>query len=150
MHPRHHYVSHSSHSLHSLHSDIDDPFYKECTEVLPHIAEKIFHREIYVNPDCKPPTQFGLVNSEQIIPDYYFTGKDMRGKLLECDFLFNIKDSIRNMRILNKYQQQYIEKLDKEECYRLLQEYNAVMKSVNEYIMSDSDDTISSVSYKKN
>jgi hypothetical protein len=143
MNPRHHYISPS------FSSDRNDPFYKECTEVLPHIAEKIFHRQIKISPDCTPPSEYGLVNSDQIIPDYYFTGKDLRGKLFECDFFYGIQDSIRNMRILNKYQEKYIENLDKEDCYQLLKEYNSVMATVNEYIMSDSEDTISSVSYKK-
>ena len=141
MNPRHHYVSTPAPL------DKNDSFYKECTEVLPHIAEKIFHRRIRVSPDCVPPSEYGLVNSEQIIPDYYFTGKDMRGKLFECDFFLGIQDSIRNMRILNKYQQKYIEELDKEECYQLLHEYNKVMVTVNEYIMSDSEDTVSTISY---
>jgi len=36
---------------------------------------------------------------------------------------YGIIDSIRNMRVLNDNQQEFVEKLSKEECYELLREY---------------------------
>ena len=126
--PRHRYVC-----------DNDDFFYNECKNVCPKIAEALCYHK---NKSCddssiNTPSSFGLENSEQIIPKYYFSGKDLKGKILECDFFFTIIDSIRNMRILNRYQQQYIERLEKEDCYQLLDEYNKVMEYIIAYIMID-------------
>jgi hypothetical protein len=132
--PRHVYVSKETKNS----NENDDFFYNECRNVCPSIAEALRRpeNEGCINL-CKSPSSYGLVNSEQIIPNYYFTGKDLKGKMLECDFYFSIIDSIRNMRVLSRYQQQYIERLEKEDCYQLLHEYNRVMKSVADYIMAD-------------
>ena len=118
----------------------DDTFYQTMKEVMPDIAEKVYHtNHCYGEPStsCKVPTKYGIENSEPIIPKYYLSGKDLKGKIFECDFHFSIVDSIRNVRILSKYQQEYIEKLDKEDCYELLREYNKVMEFISEYIMAD-------------
>ena len=143
-------------------------FYKECAEICPYINDSLQKQEkmkqeytqLLVldkklinygqgfseegNPTkfidgFQPPENFGMENSEQIIPKYYFYGKDLTGKLLECNYYYTIIDSIRNMRILNNYQIQYIEKLDKEDCYELLREYNKMMKNVIDYILLDED-----------
>jgi hypothetical protein len=118
----------------------EDRFYQEIKEVMPDIAEQVYHKNRgYGEPStsCKGPAQFGIDNSEQIIPKYYLSGKNLAGKLFECDFHYSIIDSIRNMRILSKYQQEYVERLEKEECYELLREYNKIMKFMTEYIMAE-------------
>ena len=50
---------------------------------------------------------------------------------------YDIVDSIRNMRVLLPCQQEFVEKLSKEECYELLREYNKVMEYVIDYILLD-------------
>ncbi len=50
---------------------------------------------------------------------------------------YGIIDSIRNMRVLNDNQQEFVEKLSKEECYELLREYNKIMEYVIDYILLD-------------
>jgi hypothetical protein len=132
----------------------DDIFYQTLKEIIPNIAAKVYHTkncygeghsvpttkfEGFSVDDWEVPTKYGLENSEPIIPTYYISGKDLKGKLFECDFHFSIVDSIRNVRILSKYQQEYIEKLDKEDCYELLREYNKVMKFITEYVMADNN-----------
>jgi len=61
-----------------------------------------------------PPSMPGLNNSEQIIPTYYLKktglvneeGEEI--KYINIDYLSIIKDDIRNLRKLNKYQIDYI------------------------------------------
>jgi len=61
-----------------------------------------------------PPSKSGLNNSEQIIPTYYLKktglvneeGEEI--KYINIDYLSIIKDDIRNLRKLNKYQIDYI------------------------------------------
>ena len=145
--PRHCYKSTpiESAAVQSIEStNIENRFYKECMEACPRIANEVYHRKREpekITASCRAPAMHGLENSEEIIPKYYFSGKDLNGKMIECDFHYNILDSIRNIRVLSKYQQQYIEKLDKEDCYQLLREYNKVMETVCEYIMLSDDDT---------
>ena len=62
--------------------------------------------------DWIPPKYHGLNNCNQIIPKYYFGSNVM--KYIDLDYLFIIKDSIRNFRKLDKYQLQYIRGLDHE------------------------------------
>ena len=61
-----------------------------------------------------PPSRSGLNNSEQIIPTYYLKktglvneeGEEI--KYINIDYVSIIKDDIRNLRKLNKYQIDYI------------------------------------------
>ena len=56
----------------------DDFFYKECKSVSPKIAEELRYHENESSTDSiKSPSSYGLENSEQIIPKYYFSGKDL-------------------------------------------------------------------------
>jgi hypothetical protein len=52
---------------------------------------------------------------------------------------YSIIDSIRNMRVLNNNQQEFVEKLSKEECYELLREYNKIMEYVVDYVLLDDE-----------
>lgn len=105
------------------------------------IIEAANHRSISC-PDItriswKPPQQHGLENSTRIVPDYYFqtyrTIQKMRGSedsLLDIDYLFMIKDDIRNMRKLNKYQIDYIQSLDDHTKNEILQEFHKACNSM--------------------
>ena len=62
--------------------------------------------------DWMPPKYHGLNNCNQIIPKYYLSSNVL--KCIDLDYLFMIKDSIRNFRKLDKYQLKYIRGLDHE------------------------------------
>ena len=51
----------------------------------------------------KPPSQYGLQNSNRIIPEYYFTSHNYN-QIFDIDYYNIIIDDIRNIRPLNKYQ----------------------------------------------
>ena len=55
-----------------------------------------------------PPENPGLDNSERIFEQYYLTNQDLKGKLFNINFLFTIEDNIRNIRVLNSYQIEYM------------------------------------------
>jgi hypothetical protein len=65
--------------------------------------------------EYKPPSSYGLRNSEPIIPNYYIKkfsfeidDKKYNVEYLQIDYLQVIKDDIKNMRKLNVYQIDYI------------------------------------------
>jgi hypothetical protein len=60
--------------------------------------------------DYEPPKEHGLSNCNFIIPEYYHLSKHP-SKILNIDYYEIIKDDIRNFRILNSYQIEYIKKL---------------------------------------
>ena len=71
------------------------------------------------------------VNNEYIflIQDcFYLMGK----KILDIDFYAIIKDDIRNCRVLNKYQLEYIKKLNDESKYELIEIFNQCVKLFND------------------
>jgi hypothetical protein len=70
----------------------------------------------------------GLENSQRILPDYYLTGKDLKGKMLNIDYITVIYDDIHNMRPLNEYQLAYIDALEGEEKQRVVIALNNTLK----------------------
>ena len=74
-----------------------------------------------------PPKEHGLKNSEYIIPIYY---KRPENRLLHIDYFNLIKDDIRNFRILNKYQMEYIQNLEHDQKNELLAIFNDCMQSI--------------------
>jgi len=115
----------------------NDVFYQECKKVSPELVEKVFYNKRDLGPitsSCRAPSTYGLQNSDQIIPNYYFKEKDLEGQVLEHDFYFSILDSIRNMRVLSKYQIEYIKELKKEDYCELLNEYNKIMIFMVDYV----------------
>jgi hypothetical protein len=64
------------------------------------------------------PKEHGLSNSDVIIPSYYKL-HEHPSKILDVDFYEIIKDDIRNYRILNKYQLEYIKEIDDKYKYEL-------------------------------
>jgi hypothetical protein len=51
--------------------------------------------------EYEPPKEHGLINSDVIIPQYYFNNKDP-SKILNINYYDIIKDDIRNYRVLKK------------------------------------------------
>lgn len=74
-----------------------------------------------------PPEKYGLSNSDQIIPQYYFMSKF---KYDNFNYFQIIKDDIRNMRKLNQYQINYIKKMDSEDKDELIELFNKVIGSI--------------------
>lgn len=82
----------------------------------------------------EPPTESGLSNSNVIIPAYYHIDKDP-SKILDIDYYDIIKDDIRNYRVLNSYQLEYIRNLTSHELKNeLIEVFNECIKGFNEII----------------
>ena len=68
----------------------------------------------------------------RIIPDYYINKTGIKVGALNFNFYKSIIDSIRNMRILSEYQFAFIENCTREEYQEIINEYNNVIKMLNE------------------
>lgn len=90
-------------------------------------------------PSSGVPEVHGLENSERILPAYYFTGKNLNGKLFEIDYLFTIEDDIHNMRPLNDRQLAFIDALDGEEKQKIIVMMNYMMKNITESFLATVD-----------
>ncbi len=89
-----------------------------------------------------PPLEHGLSNSERIIPSYYlrplsfiYNGEEKETTFLNVDFFSVIKDDIKNMRKLNKYQLYYIthnlSEQEKNEIFLIMNEsFNCLIDAV--------------------
>ena len=71
--------------------------------------------ELSTNKTWKPPSRPGLSNSEPIIPTYYlkkmeffYNNEKYEAKYIDKDYLCIIKDDLRNLRKLNRYQLSFI------------------------------------------
>jgi hypothetical protein len=83
--------------------------------------------------DYEPPKKSGLSNSDIIIPKYYNLHKNPN-KLFDISYYKIIKDDIRNCRLLNEYQINYIKTLSHEEKNELFDIYNQCTKLYNDII----------------
>jgi hypothetical protein len=102
------------------------PVNKRLSEILEIPPLEIISDEIW-----NPPEEYGLNNCNYIIPNYY---KRPKQGILDIEYYTIIIDDIRNLRPLNKYQLEYIMKLDdyyKNEIITLL---NNSMKSIVDLI----------------
>ena len=90
------------------------------------------------NTSYKPPSRYGLSNSEPIIPTYYIkyidtimNNKDVKIPYINVEYLTIIKDDIKNYRKLNQYQISHVKtKLsdeDKNNIIDLLLNVNAIL-----------------------
>jgi hypothetical protein len=79
---------------------------------------------------CTPPEKHGLSNSFCIIPAYY----QKNGNLTHINFFEIIKDDIRNLRPLNKYQLEYIKQMNSEDKTALIEIFNQSLKVVNDLL----------------
>jgi len=84
------------------------------------IIEKIYNTSSIENDKCAPPEKHGLSNSFRIIPEYY----QKEGRLTHVDFFEIIKDDIRNLRPLNKYQMKYIKQMNSEDKMMVIELFN--------------------------
>ena len=76
---------------------------------------KRLSREFGIEEIKPAPENYGLENSDVIIPSYYKLHEDP-SKIIDFDFYKIIQDDIRNGRKLNSYQIEYIKNL--KGCYK--------------------------------
>ena len=113
----------SSESSISCDSDLENYIIK--TNVCIRLSRELDLPEMVLD-ECgsfEAPEQHGLINSDVIIPEYYHIHKHP-SKILNINFYEIIKDDIRNLRPLNKYQLEYIKELTHENKNELLFIFN--------------------------
>jgi hypothetical protein len=102
-----------------------------------------------------PPAKPGLSNCQAIIPNYY---PRKYNTILDIDYLTIIKDDIKNCRVLNGYQMEYIQSLNTREKQELFVLFNQCVQMFNDYVLFEkpeiddheaSDDTNSSATTKE-
>lgn len=80
-----------------------------------------------------PPKEYGLRNSIYIIPDYY---NNSNTNYFNLNYFEIIKDDIRNMRVLNNYQMEYIKQLSHNEKNELFELFNQCLVTVNDIVLT--------------
>lgn len=78
-----------------------------------------------------PPEYPGLENSDRVFSRFYLTNQNLHGKIFDIDFLFTIEDNIRNLRLLNQYQLEYLNSLSQQQLIDLIIEYNEAYKMID-------------------
>lgn len=78
-----------------------------------------------------PPNQSGLDNCNYIIPHYYYNDNT---NYFNLDYYNIIKDDIRNMRPLNKYQIEYIKHLSDDKKNKLFEIFNDCLISISSMV----------------
>ena len=110
----------------------------ECLNIAPALA-----CEVGITPnlsrvpsmiDWTPPETHGLENSDRIIPLYYMTNKNMKGKMLYLNYFEIILDDIRNCRELNTHQLKYLSSCSCEEKMTVIREFNKLPPFVKEVL----------------
>ena len=92
--------------------------------------------------NIRPPSKHGLSNSEPI-PTYYlkkfksiYNGEELESLVLDVDYLTVIKDDIRNLRPLNKYQISFIKyNVNDDNKNDIIELFNDVLKTCIDVIM---------------
>ena len=79
-----------------------------------------------------PPTKHGLSNCQSIVPNYYARSYK---NILDIDYLTIIKDDIKNCRVLNDYQMEYIQSLNNCEKQELFVLFNQCVQMFNDYVL---------------
>lgn len=119
----------------------DDDKYEIQAKVCKRLSRELGIDEIQFDDDSRewtPPKKHGLSNSKRIIPAYYHYHENP-SKIHDIDYYKIIKDDVRNFRVLNTYQLQYITNLPHELKNELFMIYNECIKLCNEIIMTNSD-----------
>lgn len=103
------------------------------TKVCKRLSKEFGLDEVVIDESLikEPPKEFGLKNSDIIIPSHYHFDKHP-SKILEIDFYEIIKDDIRNFRALNKYQLEYIKEIKDEYKFELIEMLNKSIKDLTE------------------
>ena len=84
-----------------------------------------------------PPKIYGLSNSRRIIHPHFIKHN---GILSKIDYIDVIKDNIRNMRPLTKYELEYIKTLSRYELLELFEIIECVNQQILKcYVLSDDD-----------
>jgi hypothetical protein len=83
--------------------------------------------------EYEPPKTHGLSNANVIIPKYYNIHLDPT-KIININYYDIIRDDIRNCRVLNEYQLQYIKNLPSESKDELFTIFNDCLKFLNEVV----------------
>jgi len=89
---------------------------KESVDEIKYRKESVDEIKYTINEyECKPPSRYGLSNSEPIIPSYYtkylnciIDDKELEIPFMNIEYVTIIKDDIKNMRKLNNYQISHI------------------------------------------
>ena len=81
----------------------------------------------------EPPTEPGLANSNVIIPSYYHL-HNSSSKITSINYYGIIKDDVRNLRPLNKYQLEFVKTLTHEQKNKLLEIFNSCLETVSELL----------------
>jgi hypothetical protein len=106
------------------------------------IISEIQNPNVFIEDWSSPLETYGLENSERIFGQYYLTGKNLNGKIVNIDFLFTIFDNIRNFRPLTVYQLEYIKTLDNLANIMIIEEFNnsmEILKNNYEMILDNID-----------
>ena len=113
----------------------NDDNYVITTKVCKRLSKELGLQEIIFDETiiCEPPKENGLSNADVIIPSYYHLHKHP-SKILDIDFYEIIKDDIRNCRILNNYQLEYIKQIHDEYKYELIEIFNDCVKMLTTII----------------
>ena len=114
-------------------SEIDYIKYKNICPKIAELFNLTYDSDKFNKYDINIPNEYGLLNSEKIIPEYYLSRLEV-GKIFEIDFTFTIIDSIRNIRILTYYQKEHLKTLEKNELYEIILEYDKSMNAINNMI----------------
>jgi len=112
-------------------TDKNDDDYIITTNVNKKISDELKLNSFNFNDkfSWKSPNEYGLSNSNAIIPNYYNIHKNPQ-KIFTIDYLEIIKDDIKNFRTLNKYQLEYIKSLPHEHKNELFDIFNECIDSV--------------------
>ena len=116
--------------------DIDKYMYKKNMNIsLKKLFGPLDNNEINklnLDLDWKPPLFHGLKNSEPILPNYYYINKN--NPLKKIEYIKFIKETINDLKILNKYQLEYIKNLPAPEMFEIINTFNASNKTLFEII----------------
>jgi len=118
-----------------MEQQIEDKEYKIKTKVCRSLSRQFGLEEMKIDENIilEPPKQYGLVNSDVIIPSYYDL-HNKPSKIFDIDFFEIIKDDIRNYRELNKYQLEYIKEIKDEYKMELIELFNECVKILNDIL----------------
>jgi len=81
--------------------------------------------------DWKPPSNYGLSNSERIIPQHYF---ERNQKSMDIDMFYELTKDIRNLKPLNHVQLNFIKTLPKEKVMEIIELYNLCLQNMEEFL----------------